>query len=415
MSEDNPTYEVDITSLVFGGDGMGRLPDGRAVFVPFVLPGERVRVQPVEEKRGFVRASPIEVVSPSTERITPRCPHFGKCGGCQYQHIKYSQQLVVKQQLFAEQLIRIGGLVDPPVEPIHPSKNEWYYRNHVQFHLNSEGRLGYLSAGSHQVIPIQVCFLPEEPINETWPQLEFEPGVEIERLGLRVGSDDSVMLILESKEDGAPEFSSTLPVSAVFTSLQGEVVLAGDDAVEIEVLGKVFHISAGSFFQVNTSQAADMVSHLLERLTVSPSMTLIDVYCGVGLFSAFLAPRVRELIGVELSPLACEDFAVNLDEFDHVSLYQGAAEQVLPTLNIQPDVVIVDPPRAGLDRRVLDAILHQAPNQLVYVSCDPATFARDVKRLIAGGYRLVSATPFDLFPQTAHIESVNFFTREKAF
>ncbi|MGD8456820.1 MAG: methyltransferase, partial [Anaerolineales bacterium] len=161
--------------------------------------------------------------------------------------------------------------------------------------------------------------------------------------------------------------------------------------------------------QVNTPVAAKMVEHLLEQLPLTPSTTLLDVYCGVGLFSAFTAPRVGRLIGIESNPNAVDDFAVNLDAFDHVEIYQAPAEEVLPTLEVEADVILVDPPRAGLSREVLDAILKLHPAVLAYVSCDPATLARDAKRLTAGGYTLEHITPFDLFPQTYHIESVSFW------
>jgi 23S rRNA (uracil1939-C5)-methyltransferase len=157
--------------------------------------------------------------------------------------------------------------------------------------------------------------------------------------------------------------------------------------------------------------AEKMVTHLLDRLIISRSTILLDVYCGVGLFSAYFAPGCEQLIGVESSPSACEDFEINLNEFQNVTLYEGLAEDILPNLNVKPDVVIVDPPRAGLERAALDAILRSGPKTIAYVSCDPSTLARDARRLIDGQYRLVESTPFDLFPQTYHIESISLFER----
>jgi 23S rRNA (uracil1939-C5)-methyltransferase len=179
----------------------------------------------------------------------------------------------------------------------------------------------------------------------------------------------------------------------------------------MSVKDRAFRVSAASFFQVNTRLAGEMVQHLIDHLPVSPQTTLLDVYCGVGLFSAFFAGRVGRLIGIEASPSACEDFAANLDEFDNVELYEAPAEMALPSLEIHPDVVIVDPPRAGLDVRALEALLSQNPACIAYVSCDPSTLARDAARLISGGYRLVQVTPFDLFPQTYSIESISIFER----
>ena len=189
------------------------------------------------------------------------------------------------------------------------------------------------------------------------------------------------------------------------------MVLSGDDYLLVEILGRTFRVSAGAFFQVNTLQTEAMVRHVLDLVSSQSPQTALDVYCGAGLFSAFLAPKVTRLVGIELSPEACADFAINLDEFDHVELYQGAAEQVLPGLKIEADLVIVDPPRSGLDRAVLQALIDMAAPFLVYVSCDPATLARDTRRLIAGGYRLQQITPFDLFPQTYAIESISVFVK----
>ena len=403
-------HELTLTTLAYGGDALGRLDDGRAVFVPFGLPGERVRVRAVEEKRGHVRARLEEVLAPSPQRIEPRCRHFGACGGCHYQHMSYEAQLEAKAEILLDQLRRIGRIESPPVGATVPSPEQWNYRNHVQFHLTGEGRLGYVHhAEASGVLPISECHLPEPPLNELWPQLEFEPGTEIERVSLRAG--DELMLVLESESPEPPEIEVEAGISVVHLFEEHPVVAAGAGQMRIEVLGRGFQVSAASFFQVNTAMAARMVEHLMARLPASAE-TILDLYCGVGLFSAFLAPRARRLIGVESSPSACEDFAANLDEFDHVELYEGPAEEVLPHLEAQPEVVLVDPPRAGLGRGVLDALVERKPRVLAYVSCDPSTLARDARRLIDGGYALVEVTPFDLFPQTYHIESISVFTTD---
>jgi 23S rRNA (uracil1939-C5)-methyltransferase len=188
-------------------------------------------------------------------------------------------------------------------------------------------------------------------------------------------------------------------------------VLAGSDYLTMRILDRPFQVSAASFFQVNTGQAELMVRHLLDNLRLPAGATLLDVYCGVGLFSAFLAPAVSRLVGIELSPQACEDFAVNLDEFEHVELYEASAEDVLVSHDFHPDVLVVDPPRTGLGQRTLDGLLAQHAPQIAYISCDPSTLARDARRLVAGGYHLRQITPFDLFPQTFHIESLSFWDK----
>jgi 23S rRNA (uracil1939-C5)-methyltransferase len=308
--------------------------------------------------------------------------------------------------------LRIAGIKDAPIEAMVPSPSPWNYRNTVQFHLTPEGKLGYQAASSHQVIAISECHLPEAILNETWPVLDFEAIPGLERLELRMGAEEDLLLTLESSDPTPPELLVELPLSVVYLGPGGATVLAGDDATVMEILGRPFRVSAGAFFQVNTAQAGGMVEYLLANLSLSSDAVLLDVYCGVGLFSAFLAPKVARCIGIEIESSACEDFAANLDEYENVELYEGLAEEILPKLKVQPKVVIVDPPRSGLDRNALDAIMVMKPDRLAYVSCDPATLARDAGRILAGGYSLEKVTPFDLFPQTFHIESISIFKRQ---
>lgn len=407
---------LHLTGHAYGGEAFGRLQDGRMVFTPFALPGETVRVRLVEEKRGFARAQLVEVMQAAPERVQPRCGHFGVCGGCHYQHMPYPVQLAAKTAILREQLQRIGGIADPAMGEIVASPQPFNYRNHVQFHLTEDGRLGYHMARSDQVLAIQECHLPEPVLNQVWPLLDFEAMPEIERLSLRLGAGNDVQLALVSDDPQPPELQiEDLSISILHLCQEDALVLAGSPEVVIEVLGRPFVVSAGSFFQVNTPMAGELVRHimvLLERHNaLGQDKTLIDVYCGVGLFSAFIAPRVGHLIGIEASPSAAQDFVRNLDEFDHVALYEAPAEVVLPDLEEQPSAVLVDPPREGLDRRAMDGLIRLSPPLLVYVSCDPATLARDAKRLVAAGYHLEQVTPFDLFPQTYHIESVSCWTR----
>ncbi|MBN2549097.1 MAG: class I SAM-dependent RNA methyltransferase [Anaerolineales bacterium] len=407
---------ITLEALVYGGDALGRLPDGRAIFVPFALPGEKVRLRIVEQKRGYARGELLEVLEPSPQRTAPRCAHFGLCGGCHYQHLPYEAQLQAKTAIVREQLERLGGLVNVPVQPVVPSPDPFNFRNHIQFHLTQEGRLGYHRGQGEQAFAIQECHLPEPALNALWPQLDFEFIPDLERIGLRLGADGEIQLILESRDLQAPELVvEELPVSVVHLSPAGPLVLAGGASVVMEVLNRPFHVSAGSFFQVNTRVTEKMVAHLLQYLPeyqpLSNRTLLLDVYCGVGLFSAFLAGQVGRLVGIEASPSAADDFVVNLDEFDNIELYQAPAELALPALGLQPDVILVDPPRAGLERRAMDGLLALSAPLLVYISCDLATLGRDARRLIQGGYRLAQVTPFDLFPQTYHIETISFWHR----
>jgi 23S rRNA (uracil1939-C5)-methyltransferase len=411
--------EITLAGLTYSGDAIGKLSDGRAVFVPFGLPGERVRIRLIAEKRNFARAELVEVLEASPERISARCRHFGECGGCQYQHMPYEFQLKAKADILRDQLQRIGKIDKPNVLPAVACPSPWNYRNHVQFHLTKEDQLGYVRSSSRQssqthssnILPISECHLPQRAINELWPQLEFESEPAIDRVSIRAGSSDELMLVLESASPDVAELEIEAGISVAHIFEDSTVVLAGNDHIVIKILDREFHVSAASFFQVNTPMAEKMVTYLLDRLPTSPATVLLDVYCGVGLFSAYFAPKCKQVMGVELSPSACEDFEINLNEFDNVTLYEGAAEDIIPHLDVKADIVIVDPPRAGLERATLDAIVRSRPQTIAYVSCDPSTLARDAARLRDGQYRLVESTPFDLFPQTYHIESISLFER----
>jgi 23S rRNA (uracil1939-C5)-methyltransferase len=444
---DSQTIKVTLNTLTYGGEAMGRLPDGRAVFVPFALPGETVRARIVEGRKGFARAELLSILDASPDRIKPRCKHFfsltsgpspsgrgegmrAACGGCHYQNLPYAAQLKAKESILHDQLMRIGKIQNPPVRKMVAAPDEWNYRNHVQFHLDKTGKLGFVAAGSladkntveqppASVVPINECHLPSAAINALWPQLQFDANGPVERVSLRAGRDDELLLVLESETPETPEIEIETDISVVHLTEDDAVIIAGDGYITIEVLGRPFHVSAASFFQVNTQMAGKMVEHLLANLPVSPFTNLLDVYCGVGLFSAFFAPKVKRVIGIEVAPSACEDFVANLDEFDNVELYEAPAEIVLPELGqpgvqIRPQetVALVDPPRAGLDKKALDALLTLQPKTLAYISCDPSTLARDAARLIAGGYKLKQVTPFDLFPQTYHIESISIFEKK---
>lgn len=407
------TYEVQLTTFAHGGEAIGRLPDGRAVFVPYAIPGESVSVRLIEEKRGYARAGVPQILSTSPERIPARCPHFTECGGCHYQHMTYSSQLKAKRNVLCDQLERIGKLQNPSVETTIPSKSQWNYRNHIQLDITEKGDLGYHRPRSNDVIAIDECHLPDPTIQSILSQIDIGSLPGLEQVGLRVGSDDKLMLVLKSHSDQAPEFSiERLPLSAVFLGPRGDFVLAGSSHIHIKILERVFQVSSSSFFQINNDITGSIVNHLLQHLPLDDDTTLLDVYCGVGLFSAFLADKVKHLIGVEAMTTACDDFLTNLDEYQNVDLIEGKAEDVLHDLDIQPDIILVDPPRTGLHRKVLDSIADLQPSTLAYVSCDPATLARDSHRLSKKGYHPTLITPFDLFPQTYHIESVSFWEKD---
>jgi 23S rRNA (uracil1939-C5)-methyltransferase len=423
-------WTVRLERLAYGGEAVGRLPDGRVMFVPFGLPGEVVEARVVEEKRHYLRGELLTLLEAAPQRIPPRCQHFftpgralgSVCGGCHYQHLPYPAQLEAKRAILHEQLTRYGHIANPPLQAPVASPQAWEYRNHIQFHLTQQGKAGFVCAhpgqGEGDVIAISECHLPAAPLNTFWPLLDFETGLNFKRIALRLGSEDEVMLVLVSDSPQPPDLAVEAGISVVHVWQENVLVLAGDRFLWMDVtveaappVRRTFRLSPTSFFQVNTPVAGKMVAYLLQRLPLSSKTTLLDVYCGVGLFSAFLAPHVGRVIGIELSPPACEDFAFNLNEFDHVELYEAPAGEVLPALQEPVDVAIVDPPRAGLEKTALEGLLRLAPPWLAYVSCDAATLARDAARLTQNGYRLLETTPFDLFPQTYHIESISLFTR----
>jgi 23S rRNA (uracil1939-C5)-methyltransferase len=403
--------ELTLDNAAYGGDTIGRLPDGRAVFVPFGIPGETVRIRIVVDKKKYARGELLDVLEPSTLRTEARCPHYAVCGGCHYQHISYDQQLVIKQKILQDQLERIGRLVNPHIEAMIPSPNNFNYRNHVQFHLSRGNKPGFIRANKRGVFEITECHLPAEQINAFWPLLEIDSKSGVSTLGLRLGIEDDILVTLESDRPFNAEFNiESLPVSVVHLSPDNSEVLAGSDYTIMRVRDRNFRVSAGSFFQVNSPLAEQMVEIIEEIMPEQPNLVL-ELYSGVGLFSAFIASRAKKLIAVEASERATEDFVHNLDDFDNVDLYQGAAEDILPNLSIEPEVVLVDPPRTGLHRKVIGSILSLHPKLLLYVSCDPATLARDSKLLTEGGYTAEKFIPFDFFPHTYHIETLSIWTK----
>ncbi|MDK2980467.1 MAG: rRNA (uracil1939-C5)-methyltransferase [Chloroflexota bacterium] len=397
--------------MVYEGSGFSRLPDGKAVFVPYVMPGEQVTIRVREDKKGFTLADLLSVERPHPQRIQPRCTHFGLCGGCHYQHIPYDLQLAYKKDILTEQLQRIGNIPEPNVAAAIPAPQPWSYRNTVQFQVSGKGQLCYAKASDNYPFAVKECFLPMPALAELWPQLSFEAGSYMGRLELRQNPAGEVLLELHDEQGELPELENESSVSIVSLAGDDAVVLAGDGYLVVEVLGRPFMLSAGSFFQTNFDGAALLVEQVRALVRELKPQRLLDVYSGVGLFSAFLAAEVEELLAIESSPSACRDFVVNLDEFDNVALAEGKAEKLLPQLDFDGDVVLVDPPRSGLRAQACEAILKQQPRAIIYVSCNPATLARDTRALVEGGYRLERATLVDMFPQTYHMETVALLSR----
>jgi 23S rRNA (uracil1939-C5)-methyltransferase len=416
MNDTDDIIELELDAMAHGGEAIGR-HEGRTVFVSYAIPGERVRAEIVDDRKRYARARTVEVLSPSPARVDPPCPYFGpeRCGGCQWQHIDYQVQARIKGLVTQDQLQRVGKFEDPPIyEPV-PDPEGWEYRNHALFRLDPQGHLGFLSAQSHDVYTIDECLILHpllsamfEALDMTYPELEW--------MELRAGTaTGELMMLIQAKEEESPSLQVDMPLSIVQIRHDDAIApLIGLDYFTECVHEREFRISATSFFQVNSRQAGALVDLVMQAVAPGPEETVLDAYCGVGLFTAFLREEAGFVVGIEAHPTAVEDARHNLAGADNVEILAGPVEEVLPDLACTLHAAVVDPPRGGLEREALDALVAHAPQRIVYVSCDPATFARDARRLVRQGYELAWVQPVDLFPQTYHIENVALLTREAA-
>ena len=406
---------VTLQKQVYGGECIARLSDGRTAFVPLGIPGEQVEIEITEDKDRFVRGRIVNTLVPSPDRVPPPCPYFGVCGGCHFQHMMQPVQAEMKLQILRDQLQRIGKINQPPILGLITGEKAWNYRNQLQFHPTKTGKLGFMDRSGRQPIEISTCLLAMQGIADTWPMVDLAPEPGLRRVVFREDSDGEVMLVLEGEDEDPPEMEIQLPISAAYLDGGGRSVnLAGEDQLRYTVAGRELWVSPESFFQVNLEIAERMVQELSARLELTPNTEVLELYSGVGLFSQILAERAGNLVAIETSPSACFDFAENLDSFENVSLYEGAVEDVLPALVgslPRPELVLLDPPRAGLHPRARQALLALKPVRIAYISCDPSTLARDLKEFIAAGYELDSVQAFDMFPQTYHIESISILKK----
>lgn len=385
-----PTLELDLTTMTHGGNALGR-DAGRPIFVPLGLPGERVRVRITQDKRSYAFAEVEAVLVPSPERVPPRCPHFGVCGGCHWQHIAYAAQLRFKRDVVAEQFARVGGLRDALVHPTIPSPEPWAYRSHATFHVADDGLLGFVARDGRTVLPIEECHIIQPELRAWFDALRDERFMPGERVRLQIGTSGERVLAR----------------SGMSAEPDDEAALRSAAQTHYVVKGRTFQVTGGSFFQVN--QPETLVDLVLDRLALTGTERVLDLYSGVGLFTAFLAERARFVTAVEVYAPAVRDAEVNLADLSNVELRVGTIETALPRGQVA--AAVVDPPRAGMKPAALAALVARQPGKIVYVSCDPATLARDAKALVAAGYRLIEVQPVDLFPQTYHVEAVAAFVR----
>jgi 23S rRNA (uracil1939-C5)-methyltransferase len=408
MSE---TIDLHLTAMAHGGSALGRHQD-RVLFVPYAIPGERVQVEIVEAHTRWAKTRLLDVLEASPHRVEPPCPHFGpgKCGGCHLQHIAYEAQAEFKHAVVVDQLARLGGLRDVNVRDIIGAAEPWGYRNHAQFSINPTGRLGFLTADTHHVVPVEECLILDPLLDNLWAALDME-WPQLHRLSLRCGSaTGDLMAIFELDHYQDFDIEVDFPVSCVLLLADGEiVVLMGNPFLAEHVAGRDYRISAGSFFQVNTGGAEALVALVRDALNPAGSEALLDLYCGVGLFGLALAGDVGSVVGVESDPGATADLRHNAQGLQQVEILEGKVQAALSRLDTPVDLLLLDPPRAGAGARVVGEIARLAPQRVAYVSCDPATLARDARHLADVGYQLEELQPLDLFPQTYHVESVALF------
>lgn len=387
------TTALQIEKLVYGGEGLSR-NEGQVILTPFVLPGEAVQVETGAARSGVLRGRVVEVTSPSAARVEPPCPYFARCGGCHYQHANYEAQLEAKRAILAETLRRVGKF-ETPVSIETAAGEPWGYRNRAQFHIEDR-KLGYRERASHTLCPIEQCPISSPKINECitilngmlhdarWPK--FIRSVEV------FTNEEQVQLnVLDTLQ----------PVAVRFFEWAAERI---PGLVTGPLDYGAFRVSHNSFFQVNRFLVDPMVEIALAD---ARGESALDLYAGVGLFSVPLARRFTSVTAVESGTGAVHDLEINAERAGVPVIAIGeSVDAYLQELGAAPDFVLADPPRTGLGKNVVQKLTEWQPRAITIVSCDPATLARDLAGLTAGGYKIARMTLLDLFPQTFHIETV---------
>lgn len=383
---------LSLTDMAFEGGAIAR-HDGQLVFAAYGIPGEEAVVEIERRSKDYLMGRVVEVLSPSPHRVEAPCPYFGRCGGCQWQHIDYPFQAELKARIVGEQLRRIGKLEKPPVAATLTAEERWHYRNHARFSTDRQGQLGFVSLLRRRFVRIDHCRIMHPWINDVLERLQGKCA-GLHQVAIRYGVRTEQALIHPSLKE------------------IDDSIASGQTSYEEELLGKRFRVSGASFFQVNTRQAEVLIEVVREKLALAQDQLLLDAYAGVGTFAVLLAPYVKRVIAIEESPAAVADAVINQAGIKNIVFYQGKVEQILPELRQRPQAAILDPPRMGCHPDTIAAVLKRPPARLVYVSCDPATLARDLRALCQGGYRLEEVQPVDMFPQTFHIECVATLVRK---
>lgn len=394
------SVEARVEKLVYGGDGLAHV-DGQVLLAPYVLPGERVVVSPRRVNAGLLRGSLINIVEPAPERVTPFCEYFANCGGCQYQHAQYTFQLEQKQLILRETLHRLGGIeYNDPIPVL--SADPWHYRNRIQLHF-AAGKSGFHKAGSHDLCSIDHCPISSPLLNEAIAKLQIavrQPQWPPFVCSIELFTNESELQLTIQ--------DSARPVAARFfewcASFLPSLALG---AIDYSAAGHVYRISRGSFFQVNRFLMDALVNEVLGDAAGEHA---VDLYAGVGLFSVPLAQRFKRVDAVERGGPAYRDLEWNAAQaVPGIGPVKASAEAFLRDFDTTPDLIIADPPRAGLGRDATAELLRLSPPRLTIVSCDPATLARDIRKLL-DRYRIMRLSLVDLFPQTHRFEVVAHLT-----
>lgn len=447
----NDIVEVKITSLGSSGEGVGRT-EGFAIFVPNALPGETVTVKLKNVKKTYAAGTLVKVLEPAPERVKPVCAVYYQCGGCQLQQLSYAGQLAVKQQQVIDALERIGHFKGIKVEKTLGAVNPLNYRNKMQVPVaGDKGNLeiGCFALGTHRVINVEACYIQKEKNNEiaavvrAWmKQYKIPAYNEDKRTGMirhvmgRVGVETGeIMVVIVAAVKAIPHMKELVTmlkaqipgVTSVLLNINtrhtnvimGEQtrLVYGKPIINDKIGSLKFSISAQSFFQVNSEQARVLYDTALSFAALTGEESVVDVYCGTGTITLFLAQKAKIACGIEIVPSAIEDARKNAmaNGITNAKFILGDAAQKLPELmgkGSHPDVIVLDPPRAGCDERVLRSILSVKPKRIVYVSCNPATLARDLALLCTKDYKINRVQPVDMFPQTHHVETVTLMSRQ---